>query len=340
MYNKYIFGILILSSLFFFPSCAEDDTEPPVVYFTDLADNDIISGSYNINVTVEDNSGVDRVELFYRTYNNTTENYDTTSCGEMSSSSGSSDGRTHYMSFWVRTEMPNGVYDWWANAYDDAGNMGRTDGFLTLNLENSVTVNLVNQLEQDILYDTPFDSDGSYGTLEAGASVSFQAPMNYGTFNLTAYNNEYCGESLNLNTDIIVGGEDIEHFIHVDENYFYLYLTNNLSADVLVTYVNLPSAGGDGDHQEQCWTTTPNNGVKMGQGYYHVGVSAPTNIVLKIDDNGNGYVDDGEQVLGWDDISSDLSGGNNQIVEKTASGFLSTFQTDGTLINKIKPFNK
>ena len=59
-----------------------------------------------------------------------------------------------------------------------------------------------------------------------------------------------------------------------------------------------------------------------------------------IDDNGNGYVDDGEQVLGWDDISSDLSGGNNQIVEKTASGFLSTFQTDGTLINKIKPFNK
>ena len=70
MYNKYVFGILILSLLFFFPSCAEDDTEPPEVYFTDLEDNDIISGSYNINVTVEDNSGVDRVELFYRTYNN------------------------------------------------------------------------------------------------------------------------------------------------------------------------------------------------------------------------------------------------------------------------------
>ena len=99
----------------------ETDTTPPLAIITSPSDGSVITGGViTVNVSATDNVGVTKVELY------------------VNGSLHSTDTSSPYSFLWDSSQRPDGTYQFYAKAYDAAGNTAQS-GSISLNLTRPQT---------------------------------------------------------------------------------------------------------------------------------------------------------------------------------------------------------
>ncbi len=99
----------------------ETDTTPPLAIITSPSDGSVVTGGViTVNVSATDNVGVTKVELY------------------VNGSLYSSDTSSPYSFLWDTSQRPDGTYQFYAKAYDAAGNTAQS-GSISLNLTRPQT---------------------------------------------------------------------------------------------------------------------------------------------------------------------------------------------------------
>jgi len=259
-------GYSIIAAAFFFMSCDKDDdistaptkdTLPPTIAITSPENGAVVSGMIDIAVTVFDNKGVTKVEL----YKNGT--------------FAVSDETSPFGFTWNTDAAERGTHILQAMAYDAAGNVGTS---------NLVSVSIATPLEV-IFHNTVFtDISVTIGsvtkTILVNDSVTFVFAANPGTFSYTATTSgkttggSVVGKVINwAGSNIDVAGLTEKRInLVVSSLSFFIYLTNNGSHTLTPFYVNYGLTSQTMDN-----IVIPPDNIKYRIGYY----SAYTNTQIR-----------------------------------------------------------
>lgn len=259
-------GYSIIAAAFFSLSCNNDDdistaptkdTIPPTIQITSPENGTVVSGTIDIVVTVFDNKGVTKVEMYKNgTY-------------------ASSDETSPFGFTWNTDAAEPGTHVLQAMAYDAAGNVGSS---------NLVSVTIAEPLDV-IFHNTVFtDISVTIGsvtkTIFVDDSVTFSFAQNPGTFSYTATTSgkttggTVVGKVINwAGTNIDVAGLTEKRInLVVSSLSFFIYLTNNGLHTLTPFYVNYGLSSQTMDN-----ILIPPDNIKYRIGYY----SAYTNTQIR-----------------------------------------------------------
>ena len=288
---KRFLPLLLILPLLIWLGCEEVAETAPAVSILSPNTNSTVSDTVTIQVSASDNNALKKVELY--------------TSNDLIGTSTTNDP-VHSFDWDTDGAGDNGEYILYAIAYDEAGN-NATSTTVTINVLNYRTITFTSQCYEEM----EFSFWEEEGVIPALGSVSVDVPKNNGTTNFAGIIYT-CGEYPIWDLDVEVGDQDDSWTLWTTNDLFYLKLTNLLSVDITYTIVNRDLGTS---YEETCYGVLPNTGVKYGLGYFYALNNSNVYAYL---DNHPDY-----SYTYWDPVSLPMT--NNQLLELTASGFLSNF---------------
>ena len=239
--------LTILLGLFIVFSCEdkpEPDKTPPVVMITNIQAGAELSDVVNVTVDATDDDEVARVEFFVN--------------GALSGTSESSEA-IHTFN-WDTDVGDNGSYQIYAKATDKSDNSA-SSSILSVTVINYRTANFVNGTLVSVAY--LIDNKGDYTWISSGDTAKVQVPKKTTINFFGGTPTNYCGKSITWDFDVDVPDTDILWRFWVNDNWFFLYTTNNYTEPINQTNVNMGL-----DSHDWCYDDIPTDGVEYKLGFY------------------------------------------------------------------------